>query len=159
MGASGHDDELQKKALSMLWNLTISAAGISALVQFTGVATVLDVMRSHSTAAEVQQNALGVLRNISDAPEGQTGILRAAGLPLLLETLRTHSKCAAHARTARARRSLCPRAAHVQAGARQALVTSHCYLDAATHATAARPLGCSAHARTLARRVAMHAKV
>ena len=91
MGAACNDDDLQKKALSMLWNLTISASGISVLVQSAGVATVLEVMRSHSSAEEVQQNALGVLRNISDAPEGQAGIVRAAGLPLLLETLRKHA--------------------------------------------------------------------
>ena len=37
MGAACADDDLQKKALSMLWNLTISAAGISALVQHAGI--------------------------------------------------------------------------------------------------------------------------
>ena len=78
----------------MLWNLTISAAGISVLVQHSGVSVVLEVMRMHAHAEEVQQNALGVLRNISDAPEGQSGILRAGGLPLLLETLTKHARYA-----------------------------------------------------------------
>ena len=92
-GGALDDDELQKKALSMLWNLTISAQGISTLVRHDGVAVVLHVMSSYRRAEEVQQNALGVLRNISDASEGQQGILRAGGLKLLLETLAAHSEC------------------------------------------------------------------
>ena len=88
--APSHDDELQKKSLSMLWNLTISSHGIGALVRHQGVTVVLEVMRAYSLGEEVQQNALGVLRNISDAPEGQAVIMRASGLPLLIETIRRY---------------------------------------------------------------------
>ena len=50
------DDEVQKKALSMLWNLTISAAGISSVVAHQGVVVVLGIMQSHAASEEVQQN-------------------------------------------------------------------------------------------------------
>ena len=77
----------------MLWNLTISAQGISALVVHAGVPVVLEVMRSHGEAEEVVQNALGVLRNISDDVDGQAALLRTGGLPLLLATLSRHARC------------------------------------------------------------------
>ena len=55
MGTSRPDAELQKKALSMLWNLTISAAGISSVVAHQGVVVVLGIMQSHAASEEVQQ--------------------------------------------------------------------------------------------------------
>ena len=59
----------------MLWNISISANGISAVVRHDGVAVVLQIMTTHQSSDEIQQNSLGVLRNISDSRDGQAGIL------------------------------------------------------------------------------------
>ena len=75
----------------MLWNLTISASGISSVVRHAGVAVVLHVLSTHDAVVEVVQNALGVLRNLSDVSEGQDGILRSSGIRLLIHMLRTHA--------------------------------------------------------------------
>ena len=59
----------------MLWNISISANGISAVVRHDGVAVVLQIMTTHQSSDEIQQNSLGVLRNISDSRDGQAPLL------------------------------------------------------------------------------------
>ncbi|KAL3923182.1 MAG: hypothetical protein SGPRY_004304 [Prymnesium sp.] len=59
-GLVAHHSSPGCQALSMLWNLSISANGISSVM-----------MTTHLNSDEIQQNSLGILRNLSDSTEGQ----------------------------------------------------------------------------------------